>query len=213
VTASRRRSRSQLRYAPSFIPGGSFEDGGRAYSADTIGRFLGWLDPDGSPKSRIYDALAELEAQELELVSAADMRRMDRSEEATKGDIKTVVKTARRVFQTEKRKTGDEKRAKAKAREVAHRLADPGNDLDEAVVIASGPGRRSARSRRPTAAARAPPRCRPSSTASRWRSSLPATPGTPRGHASHHYVPPPIVICRTIVRVTFPPVPGCCSWP
>lgn len=50
---------AQLRYAPSFVTGHT-GDPGRPYTAKSVARFLGWLEPSGEPQAKVVDALAAL---------------------------------------------------------------------------------------------------------------------------------------------------------
>jgi ParB-like nuclease domain len=61
VTSNKGRIRP--RYAPSFISGGK-DFGGHApksYTAQSIGQFLGWMQPDGEAQNRVTNSLAALE--------------------------------------------------------------------------------------------------------------------------------------------------------
>lgn len=51
-----------LRYAPSFVPGQELAGGaGVAYTTQSIGKFLGWLQADGDPQRKVLYSLQALE--------------------------------------------------------------------------------------------------------------------------------------------------------
>lgn len=54
-------NKSAFRYAPGFGSVGNVSDGSRPYTAQTVAEFIGWLDSDGKPSKKAYDAIGALE--------------------------------------------------------------------------------------------------------------------------------------------------------
>ncbi len=85
-------NKSQIRYAPSFIPG----DAGRAraprpYTGQTIAEFIGWVKPNGEPQDKVHDALTALQFIEEELLKESDFEGLTTKQAAA------VVEEARKA--------------------------------------------------------------------------------------------------------------------
>jgi hypothetical protein len=63
---------SEIRYAPSFVHGCCAHGAQHPYTSSTISAFFHKDQPNGRPSRRIQNALAALEATELQLVEADD---------------------------------------------------------------------------------------------------------------------------------------------
>ncbi len=56
-------SRASIRYAPSFAAGEDVDPGRRQhpYTADTLARFIGWIEPSGRPQGKVLSALTAVQ--------------------------------------------------------------------------------------------------------------------------------------------------------
>ena len=72
---SERANKSVLRYAPSFIPGDASRASGtheKVYTAQTVGRFLGWVKPSGDAQDKVGTLLTILQFVEKDCCEEAD---------------------------------------------------------------------------------------------------------------------------------------------
>jgi hypothetical protein len=65
---------SEVRHAPSFVPGGDVlpPGGAHIYTATTIARFIGWVKPSGEAQAKVHDALAALQFIEEGILKESD---------------------------------------------------------------------------------------------------------------------------------------------
>jgi hypothetical protein len=127
-------NRGYLRYAPGFILGDAKRDDfSHAYTAETIGRFLGWIHPGGTVKQKVDNALSALQFIEeglakestfagintsgLEAVVREIRRAKEDKERLAKSHDITAQEEARREKEAEKREK------QAKTREEAHQAS------------------------------------------------------------------------------------------
>lgn len=85
--------KSQIKYAPSFVPGEPLPRGGEGhpYTAQTLAEFIGWLQPDGTSQQKVLDALTALQFIEEGLLKEKDF------EGLTTKQAQAVVEEARKA--------------------------------------------------------------------------------------------------------------------
>jgi hypothetical protein len=88
-------NKTHIRYAPSFASGEN-KDVGRAgvqrpYTAQTLADFIGWLEPNGKPQDKVYNALTALQFIDEGLLKEADFEGLSTSQ------ARAVVEEARKA--------------------------------------------------------------------------------------------------------------------
>lgn len=119
-------AKTQIRHAPSFIAGGEPPRAHRvvAYNAQTIGDFIGWVEPGGKPLKKVSDALAALDFIEDGLLKESDF------ESLTTKQAQAVIEEARKAKKRREeaarihRQQAEEAERKAKAAEQHRQKAE-----------------------------------------------------------------------------------------
>jgi hypothetical protein len=108
---SERANKSALRYAPSFIPGDASRASGtdeKVYTAQTIGRFLGWVKPSGHAQDKVATLLTILQYDEEGYCQEADFDRL------------SIANATANIEQVRATREDAERRAQNAAKEAEH---------------------------------------------------------------------------------------------
>lgn len=116
---SPRTSDSQLRFAPSYIPGSSARGGeDHPYTAQTVAEFIGWLKPSGEAQAKVSDAL-----NALALIEQGVLKEKDFDNLTTK-QAQAVVQEARRVLERREAQARKHREAAERAEREAQAAAE-----------------------------------------------------------------------------------------
>lgn len=131
-------AKAQTRYAPSFVPG----DGARAaahrpYTAQTVAKFIGWLEPSGKPQDKVSDALTALQFIEEGLLKESDFEGLTTMQAAAVVEEARKARSRREALALLHRQEAEQAQREAKLAEQRREQAEKERHRKEAEAAAA----------------------------------------------------------------------------